>query len=550
MDTAGIASNGTKGAKTVEVEPRRWWQHGVIYQIYPRSFADSNGDGIGDLPGIIQRLDYLQWLGVDAMWLSPIYPSPMVDFGYDVSDYTNIHPIFGTLDDLDRLLDAAHRRGLRVILDFVPNHTSDQHPWFLESRSSRGNPKRDWYIWRDPGPDGGPPNNWLSTFGGSAWEWDAKTQQYYYHAYLTAQPDLNWRHPEVQEAMHDVMRFWLNRGVDGFRIDVIWHMVKDDQFRCNPPNPDYRPGEWPYRQLLATYTTDRPEVHDIIAGMRRVMDAYDDRMMVGEIYLPIERLVTYYGTGGSGVHLPFNFHLIELPWHAPTIASMIDAYEAALPLTGWPNWVLSNHDKPRIATRIGHAQARVAAMLLLSLRGTPTLYYGDEVGMANVVIAPDLVQDPWEKNEPGQGLGRDPARTPMQWDGTSNAGFTRGTPWLPVANDYAVKNVANERENPTSMLTLYRRLIALRRREAALSVGRYRGIQADGEVISYVREEGERRFLVVLNLLSRPQSVSIKSMRSHGRLVLSTYLDREDEAIDDTIMLRADEGIIVDLSQV
>jgi alpha-glucosidase len=536
-----------EGARPVEVEPRRWWQHGVIYQIYPRSFADSNGDGIGDLPGIIQRLDYLEWLGVDAIWLSPIYPSPMVDFGYDVSDYINIHPIFGTLDDLDRLLDAAHRRALRVILDFVPNHTSDQHPWFLESRSSRGNSKRDWYIWRDPGPDGGPPNNWLSTFGGSAWEWDAKTQQYYYHAYLTAQPDLNWRHPEVQEAMHDVMRFWLNRGVDGFRIDVIWHMVKDDQFRCNPPNPDYRPGEWPYRQLLATYTTDRPEVHDIIAGMRRVMDAYDDRMMVGEIYLPVERLVTYYGTGGSGVHLPFNFHLIELPWHAPTIASMIDAYEAALPPTGWPNWVLSNHDKPRIATRIGHGQARVAAMLLLSLRGTPTLYYGDEIGMANVVIPLDQVQDPWEKNEPGHGLGRDPARTPMQWDGTPNAGFTRGTPWLPVANDYAVKNVANERENLTSMLTLYRRLIALRRTEAALNVGRYRGIQADGEVISYVREEGERRFLVVLNLLGRSQSVSIKSVRSHGRLVLSTYLDREDESIDDTIMLRADEGIIVDL---
>jgi alpha-glucosidase len=538
-----------KGAKAVEVEPRRWWQHGVIYQIYPRSFADSNGDGIGALPGIIQRLDYLEWLGIDAIWLSPIYPSPMVDFGYDVSDYTNIHPIFGTLEDLDQLLDAAHRRRLRVILDFVPNHTSDQHPWFLESRSSRSNSKRDWYIWRDPGPDGGPPNNWLSTFGGSAWEWDAKTQQYYYHAYLAAQPDLNWRHPEVQEAMHDVMRFWLNRGVDGFRIDVIWHMVKDDQFRCNPPNPDYRPGEWPYRQLLATYTTDRPEVHDIIAGMRRVMDAYDDRMMVGEIYLPVERLVTYYGTGGSGVHLPFNFHLIELPWHAPTIASMIDAYEAALPTTGWPNWVLSNHDKPRIATRIGHGQARVAAMLLLSLRGTPTLYYGDEIGMANVVIPLDQVQDPWEKNEPGHGLGRDPARTPMQWDGAPNAGFIRGTPWLPVANDYAEKNGANERESPTSMLTLYRRLIALRRREAALSVGRYRGIEADGEVISYVREEGERRFLIVLNLLNRPQSVSIKSVQCHGRLVLSTYLDRKDETIDDTIMLRADEGILVDLSR-
>jgi alpha-glucosidase len=287
-----------------------WWQHGVIYQIYPRSFADSNGDGIGDIRGIISRLDYLHWLGVDAIWISPIYPSPMADFGYDVSDYMDIHPMFGTLDDFDVLLAAAHAEGIRVILDLVPNHTSDEHPWFIESRSSRDNPKRDWYIWKSPSADGGPPNNWLSTFGGSAWEFDPRTSQYYYHAYLKQQPDLNWRHPEVQAAMHQVLRFWLDRGVDGFRVDVIWHLIKDDQFRSNPPNPQFRPGEWPYRQLLATYTTDRPEVHDIIGGMRRVLDEYGERLMIGEVYLPVDRLVTYYGAAGDGCHLPFNFKII------------------------------------------------------------------------------------------------------------------------------------------------------------------------------------------------------------------------------------------------
>ena len=247
----------------------RWWQTGIIYQIYPRSFADSNGDGVGDLPGILNRLDYLEWLGVDAIWISPIYPSPMADFGYDITDYTDVHPLFGTLADLDHLLTAAHRRGIRIILDLVPNHTSDRHPWFLESRACRTNPKRDWYLWKDPAADGGPPNNWLSNFGGSAWAWDGLTGQYYYHAFLKEQPDLNWRNPLVQRAMHDVMRFWLDRGVDGFRVDVIWHLIKDEDFRPNSPNPEYRPGEWPYRQLLATYSTDRPEVHDVIAGNAR-----------------------------------------------------------------------------------------------------------------------------------------------------------------------------------------------------------------------------------------------------------------------------------------
>lgn len=525
----------------------RWWQSGVIYQIYPRSFQDSNGDGVGDLPGILARLDYVEWLGVDAIWLSPIYPSPMADFGYDISNYVGIDPLFGTLEDFDRLVEDVHRRGLRLVLDFVPNHTSDQHAWFRESRSSRDNSKRDWYIWRNPGPLGGPPNNWLSNFGGSAWQLDEQTGQYYYHAFLKEQPDLNWRNPEVQEAMLNVLRFWLDRGVDGFRVDVIWHIVKDDQFRDNLPDPNYQPNWAPHRQLLATYNTDRPEVHDIIARMRSVLDEYEDRMMVGEIYLPVERLVTYYGMQGNGVHLPFNFQLIELPWHARAIADAVDRYEAALPAHGWPNWVLGNHDNPRLASRIGADSARLAAMLLLTLRGTPTLYYGDEIGMHNVPIPPDRVQDPFEKNVPGLGHGRDPARTPMQWSAAENAGFTTGSPWLPIADDMAQNNVELERDHHDSILSLYHRLIALRRREAALSIGAYADVPATGDLFVFRRHvPSGSRFLVVLNF-GASTVFSSSTFPVKGTVELSTRLDRDNEKVNGPIELRGQEGIIVRL---
>ena len=304
-----------------------WWQTGVIYQIYPRSFQDSNGDGIGDLRGIIRRLPYLIELGVDAIWLSPIFPSPMADFGYDISDYTDIDPLFGSLDDFDALLAAAHAQGLKVILDLVPNHTSDRHPWFKDSRASRASPKRDWYIWRDPAANGGPPNNWLSVFGGSAWEYDGASGQYYYHAFLAAQPDLNWRNPAVRSAIHEVMRFWFRRGVDGFRVDVIWHLIKDGEFRDNPLNAGFRATDPPHHRVVPLYTGDRPEVHDVIAGMRCVADEFPDRVLIGEIYLPLERLVAYYGRDLAGVHLPFNFSLLSAPWRAPTIAGLIGEYE-------------------------------------------------------------------------------------------------------------------------------------------------------------------------------------------------------------------------------
>jgi alpha-glucosidase len=288
-----------------------WWQRGIIYQVYPRSFQDSNGDGVGDLPGILSRLDYLAAFGVDTIWISPIHPSPMADFGYDVSDFTAVDPVFGNLADFDRLVAAAHARGIRVILDYVANHSSDRHPWFLESRASRTHPRRDWYIWRDPGPDGGPPNNWLSEFGGRAWTFDEATRQYYYHAYLPRQPDLNWRHPDLREAMLAVLRFWLDRGVDGFRVDAIHHLIKDAAFRDNPLNPEWRPGMSPARRLIRAHTVDQPEVHDAVTAMRRVTDAYPGaRVLIGEAYLPIERLMAYYGVNLSGFHLPFNFHLL------------------------------------------------------------------------------------------------------------------------------------------------------------------------------------------------------------------------------------------------
>jgi alpha-glucosidase len=523
------------------VDGHLWWQQGVVYQIYPRSFLDSDGDGAGDLRGIFSRLDHLEWLGVDAVWISPFYPSPMADFGYDITDHKDVHPLFGSLDDFDDLVAEAHRRRIRVILDYVPNHTSEQHPWFVESRSSRESPKRDWYIWCDPKPDGSPPNNWIDTFGtGSAWAWDEGTGQYYYHAHLAEQPDLNWRNPEVREAMYGVLRFWLDRGVDGFRVDALRHLIKDDLFRDNPPNPAFRPEDRPFDALLPVYNTDRPEIHDAIAGMRRVLDEYGETVMIGELYLPLERLVAYYG---SGVHLPANFHLISTPWDARKIAAFVAAYEAALPSDAWPSWVLGNHDRSRFASSVGPAQARVAAMLLLTLRGTPTLYYGDEIGMHDVPVPPELVQDPFGKNVPR--LGRDPARTPMQWNSSPHAGFTSSTPWLPVADDYREINVAAEREDPKSMLALHRRLLALRRAEPALSAGSYIPLEAAGDLLAYVRQKGGRRFLVALNLGDRPQTFVADDM--DGRISLSTHLDRDGEKSAGTLELRGDEGVIVEL---
>jgi alpha-glucosidase len=486
-----------------------WWQQGVIYQIYPRSFQDSDGDGIGDLRGILSRLEYLQWLGVRAIWIAPLFPSPMADFGYDISDYNGIDPCFGSLADMDLLIAKCHAAGIRVILDYVPNHTSHLHPWFQASRADRVNAKRHWYVWRDPAPGGGPPNNWLSEFGGSAWTLDPLTQQYYYHAYLPQQPDLNWREPEVERAMHSVLRFWLERGIDGFRVDAIHMLIEDDTLQDNPPDPNWRVGMSPARKLIREHTSDRPQTHEFVARMRKVLDEYCDRVLIAEAYLPIDRLVLYYGVGLSGFHLPFNFHLISTPWDPLAIAKHVREYEAALPTGGWPNWVLGNHDKSRVATRLGTQQARLAALLLFTLRGTPTLYNGDEIGMHDVPIPPEQIRDPWEKRSPGLGLGRDPCRTPFQWSAQTHSGFSNGTPWLPVAEDFAVNNMEGQRGRPGSLLTLHRALIELRENEPALATGSYREIAVgDGHFVFERASADGKRMLVGLNFTAQPLQIT------------------------------------------
>jgi alpha-glucosidase len=544
-----------------------WWKNGIVYQIYPRSFQDSDGDGIGDLRGIRQRLDYLASLGVDAVWISPIYPSPMADFGYDISDYCGIDARFGTLADFDELVRGAHARGLKVILDFVPNHTSDQHPWFTQSRSSRHDPKRDWYLWRDPADadaGGGPPNNWLSNFGGPAWTLDPATGQYYLHSFLREQPDLNWRNPEVRAAMYEALRFWLRRGVDGFRIDVLYHLVKDASFRDNPANPAFVPGGDPSHSLLPLYTADLPEVQDIVREMRAVVDAFSDaqgeRVLIGELYLPLARLMAYYGLDNQGVlqgvQLPFNFQLIGAQWQAGVIERLVRDYEAALPPGAAPNWVLGNHDKPRIASRVGPLRARLAAMLLLTLRGTPTLYYGDEIGMTDVAIPPAEVQDPFEKNEPGKGLGRDPQRTPMQWSTGAHAGFSQGQPWLRLADDWATCNVELQQADASSMLALYRRLIALRRAEPALHAGTWEALEVGGdmgadmeiEVLAYARTFAQRRLVVLLNFADAPREIASAALGATSNAevgVLASTHQRREGLPPGVVSLRPLEGVVL-----
>ncbi len=535
----------------------KWWQRGIIYQIYPRSFQDTTGNGVGDLPGITKRLDYLHSLHVDAIWISPIFPSPMHDFGYDVADYTDIHPMFGTLADFDLLLEQAHERGIKILLDLVPNHTSDEHAWFVESRSSRDNPKRDWYIWRDPKADGSPPNNWRSFFGGPAWTLDETTGQYYLHQFVTQQPELNYRHPEVMPAMLDQMRFWLDRGVDGFRVDVIWLMMKDEQLRDEPPNPsrlDTRRGE--HSTLKHIYTMNLPEVHGLIKHMRAVIDEYDERVMIGEIYEPFDVLAQYYGEQLDECHLPFNFHLIISEWNALTVRRLVEDYEAHLPEGGWPNWVLGNHDQHRVATRVGREQARVATMLLLTLRGTPTCYYGDEIGMENGEIPPEFIQDPPALNQPhlADKIGRDPERTPMQWDDGENAGFSAGgiTTWLPVASNYLQRNVAAQLDDPTSNLNFFRALTAIRRAEAALNRGDYATVELDVDDLFVYRRaldsaEGADSFLIVLNFGSKEHQLDLSHVSPTADVVVATAMRRTGEVDLAALVLRGNEGLLLRL---
>jgi alpha-glucosidase len=522
---------------------RPWWQRSLIHQIYPLSFQDSNGDGLGDLSGIISRLDYLSWLGVDAVWLSPIYPSPMADFGYDIADFTSVDPVFGTLADLDRLIHDLHGRGIKLILDFVPNHTSNAHPWFGESRASRSNPKRDWYLWYDPAPDGGPPNNWLSRFGDSAWEFDAWTGQYYYHAFLKEQPDLNWRNPQVRCAMANVLRFWMKRGVDGFRVDAAAVLAEDALLRDDPPNPDYGAETPPPERFRRVFTDNRPESLDYLAELHEVIDTFPDRVLLGEVDTAEDRVANFYGCGRRCLDLPLNYRLLDTCWDARTLKGLIQAYLDALPSDAWPCWVLGSHDKPRIASRIGSAQARIAAMLLLTLPGTPILYAGDEIGMGDTPIPPDQVRDPFERRVPGYGLNRDPQRAPMCWDTSPTAGFTAGTPWLPIGGDADRCTVETQSQDERSLLTLYRRLIAYRLTQPVLLAGNYEPASGRENLLAFWRRLDDRRIFVALNLGGRPEELTLAHA---GQVRLSTHLDRERERVERSLRLRPHEGVIVE----
>jgi alpha-glucosidase len=532
-----------------------WWREGVLYQVYPRSFQDSDGDGIGDLPGITRRLDHLERLGVDGIWISPFYRSPMADFGYDVADYCDIDPSFGTLADFDALLRGAHQRGIRVIVDLVPNHTSDQHPWFVESRSSRSNPKRDWYVWADPGPDGSVPNNWRSQFlrrQTPAWTLDQATGQYYLHSFLPEQPDLNWWNPEVRDAFDDILRFWLDRGVDGFRIDVAHRMARDPELRDNPEwglEPDAILTEWTAE--TAPRDRDWPEVHTILRRFRRTIDAYDARMAIGEVFLlDPRRLVEYYGRDADELHLAFNFSFLRAPWSAAAFRAEVETFERLLPAGAWPDYTLSNHDNSRAVSRyaangdlaIGRRRARLAALMLLTLRGTPFLYYGEEIGMADGPVPPEGIVDV---------AGRDPERTPMQWDGSPNGGFTTGDAWLPVNPEAAMVNVESQRDDPRSLLSLYRTLLRERRASPALRRGSYRSLDVEAaDVYAYVREEGEERWLVALNFGSRPAAVTLAVDTAHATIRLSTSADRRPGApAGARLDLGPDEGVLVALSE-
>jgi alpha-glucosidase len=497
-----------------------WWKDGVIYQIYPRSFQDTTGNGIGDLKGITSRLGYLEDLGIDAIWISPIFPSPMKDAGYDVSDYTGIDPTFGTLEDFEALVADAHARGMKVLLDFVPSHTSDQHPWFEEARASKDSPKRDWYVWRDPAPDGGPPTNWISEFAGPAWTLDEATGQYYLHVFLREQPSLNWHNRELREAMYDVMRTWFDRGVDGFRVDAVENMGPDPEAGDNPPNPDWVESMGPARSHLGTNTKHQPVIFDIAREMRAVAEEYDPpRLLVGEAYGEIPQVMKYYGDALDAFQQPFNFLLIEAEWDAGNLVGLITEYEAALPEGAWPNWVLGNHDRARIASRVGPAQARNAMMLLLTIRGTPTIYQGDELGMENVAIPPDRVQDPWEKNVPGQGLGRDPVRTPIAWEDGPFGGFSTVDPWLPM--DLGPERVvARQIASEGSMLAFTRALLKLRREMPELRRGTLEDVRAEGDVLRYARVLDGSRIEVLLNI-----GTEEAMLRPEGALILSTSGD-------------------------
>ena len=537
-----------------------WWQHAVFYEIYPRSFKDSNGDGVGDLNGITSKLDYLARLGIDAVWITPFYPSPQIDFGYDVSDYENIDPQFGTLADFDRLVREAHKRHIRIIIDYVLNHTSDQHPFFIASRSSRNSAYRDWYIWRDP-KNGGAPNNWSSSFGPVAWTLDEKTNQYYYHRFYKEQPDLNWHNPAVEKRMFQTVRFWLERGVDGFRLDAVNYLFEDPQLRDNPVLPELRPGSATEHVQELKYNRDLAETHDVMIRLRSFTDKYDpNRLLIGEAYVPqLKEMMRYYGTNNNELQLPFNFFLVmgkvRTSLDAAAFRSVINESDRALqnrPTT----YVLSNHDIPRAFDRYGDGQhndqiAKLLAMMLLTLRGSPFLYYGEEIGMATTEPQTiEEVRDPVGKRYWPANKGRDGERTPMQWDAGFQAGFTTaGQPWLKIPSSAATRNVAVQARDSASILNFYQQVIRLRRRSPALLDGDYRSIGDDPRVFAYRRRTPAQTLIIALNMSNEISNLRLDETARAGastlRVVLSSQPAPASQVVKDTLRLAPFEAVIL-----
>lgn len=526
----------------------RWQDVNGIYQIYPRSFKDTNGDGVGDIAGITEKLDYIKGtpnsLGIDAIWTSPFYRSPMADFGYDISDYYSIDPLFGDLEDFKVFISQAHSRNIKVMVDYVPNHTSDEHPWFVASKSSRENEKRDWYVWRDPKPDGSPPNNWISVFGGSAWEFDEVSGQYYLHTFLTKQPDLNWDNPAVRKAMMEVLDFWLELGVDGIRADAVRWISKDPAFRDDLPNDLFKTGEDPFNALIHRYSRYGEHLFKYLKEMAATVEKHPDRIILFEDYIDNhldlhEQYANFYAVNPS-VAAPFNFEGMHIPYKAHEFREYIDDFQKNLTSEQRPFYCFSNHDMPRLATRFGAKQARLIALLQLTLPGIPVVYYGDELGMHNVAIPPEAVQDPFEK-QTRLGLGRDPERTPMQWSSEDNAGFTSGTPWLPLADDYKQHNVETEMANPDSSLAMYRALLELRR-SSALRTGIYNEWQGSNDtVFGYTRQSEYEKLLILLNMSE------VETECDHdvaGEVIYSTH-EFVETSIDEQVILQPHQGVVI-----
>ncbi len=530
-----------------------WWKTSVIYQCYPFSFQDTDGNGIGDLKGIEQRAQYFSDLGVGTVWLNPIFKSPQKDNGYDISDFEEIDPLFGTMADFKSLLQELHNKGIHLLMDFVPNHTSDEHPWFVESRSNLTNSKKDWFVWADPNEFGGPPSNWISVFGGSAWTYDANRKQYYLHQFSEFQPDLNYSNPDVRSAMNDVLKFWLDMGVDGFRMDAVIFLLEDPDFRNETADPTYNRLNCTvnitnpdcYHSLVHNETTNLDGIHSIFREWRKTLDSYEgNRFMVGEAYDPLNVVMSFYGTNNSEFDFPFNFFLLQnTNWTGSEVSKIVSDWLENMPEGAWPNWVLGNHDNPRIASKVGLYLAKALNVLLLTLPGTPTTYYGEEIFMTDVYIPPNKTDDKYNN--------RDPERTPMQWNASTYAGFTTTNPWLPLPANYTTYNVESESQNKTSMLNLYKDLMELRSSNAAFQYINYSEVLNTTDLFAFHRYHKSSRdeFIVVVNFSLDKVTVNLNDT-SHWfkdpQLELSTVLEKNSSPIDMlSIVLDGGEAVVI-----